>query len=216
VWFTVEDDGRGFAPEGAQPSSDGLGLAIMRYRAASFGGRIRTGNRPEGGARVDCHVPTARLIPVPARPDAVLAKPAPPIGLRPGTPRRARIVIADDHPVFRVGLRSLVETDPRLEVVESVDSIAAIDHAIELSNPDVLVTDLLLGESSVLDHLPRWRAKFPGLRLLVVSMYPEHSHAPLVRAAGADVFITKHRAAADIVHRISELVGPGAGVSNDP
>lgn len=80
-----------------------------------------------------------------------------------------RIVIADDHPMFRDGLRSLLQTDPRFEVTgEAGDALAAVD-TVRALQPDVLLLDLAMPKASGLETLRRLAGETVPTRSIVLT-----------------------------------------------
>lgn len=192
IWCEVDDDGTGFA-EG-DSAKGGLGLKLMRHRAASFGGRVEFCRSSLGGAQVRCFVPGALW-------DAVVVGAADTPALPTAAAGRGvcRVLLADDHPVFRSGLAALLGQEPDLIVCGEVAELAQIGPACQREQPDALVTDLLFGEELALTELAKLHRAQPEVRIVVVSMFPESGYSGQARAAGATTYIGKQAAPADIV-----------------
>ena len=101
------------------------------------------------------------------------------------------IVLADDHPIVRQGLRALLEKEPDFAVVgEAADGLEAV-RLVERVHPDVIVLDLMMPGLGGLAALPILRQRSPETRVVVLSMY---SAADMVRqsfANGATGYILK-------------------------
>src|SRR5690349_21237814 len=95
-----------------------------------------------------------------------------------------RILLADDHPIFRAGLRALLESQPDLEVVgEAGDGAEAIARAREL-RPDIILLDISMPEVDGLETLRRMQAgNVPG-RALVLTMHAENEYLLQVLESG--------------------------------
>ncbi|MGD8969329.1 MAG: response regulator transcription factor [Anaerolineae bacterium] len=100
-----------------------------------------------------------------------------------------RILIADDRPRSRAGLRALLATCAGLEIVgEAVDGRQAIDM-VEQHRPDVVLMDV---QMPVLDGLAATRAikaRWPDIRVVILTLYS--GHRANAKAAGADAFLIK-------------------------
>lgn len=105
---------------------------------------------------------------------------------------KTRLVVVDDHPVFRYGLVSLLESEPNYEVVAQAGSMAEALQVLEVHRPDLLVVDLSLGPGgSGLDLLEVVRERFPQMLSLVVSIHNEAVYSDRARAAGAKGYVMK-------------------------
>jgi DNA-binding NarL/FixJ family response regulator len=106
-------------------------------------------------------------------------------------PKMARVLIADDHALFRAGLRQfLVQSLPSAEIGESAsgnDTLTCLQRA----EWDLLVLDINMPDRSGLDILRHVRSGHPGTRVLVLSGYPERQYALNVLRAGASGYIAK-------------------------
>ena len=104
------------------------------------------------------------------------------------------IVLADDQPIVRQGLRALLEDEPDYQVIgEAEDGLAAVDMAERLK-PDVLVVDVMMPGLNGLEVTRRVRQRSPQTRVIVLSM---HSNEPYVLEAlrnGAAAYVLKNTA----------------------
>jgi DNA-binding NarL/FixJ family response regulator len=101
------------------------------------------------------------------------------------------ILIVDDHPMMRRGLRELLSHEPDLRVCgEAVEAQAAL-RMIESLPPDLMIVDLSLKQSSGLDLIKRVRATHPEVRMLVISMHDEGLYAERALSAGAMGYVSK-------------------------
>ncbi|MGI4788925.1 MAG: response regulator [Janthinobacterium lividum] len=115
------------------------------------------------------------------------------------------IVLADDHPVVRQGLRALLETEPGLQVVgETGNGLEAIQLALRLK-PDVLVTDLMMPGLTGLEVARQIRDRVPETRVLVLSMYSTEAYVLEALKNGASGFVMKDCPAADLLNAVSEV-----------
>jgi two-component system, NarL family, response regulator NreC len=114
-----------------------------------------------------------------------------------------RIVLADDHGIFRSGLKALLSMEPDLAVVgEASGAQEALDRCVQLS-PDVLVLDLMMPPGpSGLEVLPQILEECPGLQVLVLTMLPEEQYLFQVLKAGALGYIPKSGADTELVEAL--------------
>lgn len=102
-----------------------------------------------------------------------------------------RIVIVDDHPVFRQGMRDVLETDPQLQVVgEAANGEVAIQQAEELG-PDVMIMDINLPDIMGLQVTRQIRARRPEIKVVVITGYDDAEQAFHAIRAGASAYCAK-------------------------
>jgi DNA-binding NarL/FixJ family response regulator len=131
-------------------------------------------------------------------------------------PRRAvvRILIADDHPVVRRGLRDLVAAEQDMTVVgEARNGDEALEMARKL-DWDVAVLDYSMPGCSGADLVREVKRHYPERAVLVLSILPEDVHAGQVFKAGGAGYINKASATEDLTGAIRKVVGGGKYVSS--
>ena len=119
----------------------------------------------------------------PTEPDAI-----------PAELRRRSIMIVDDHPIVRQGLRRLIENEPDLIVCCEAESAAEAKACLRRGIPDAMIVDVSLKHGDGLEVIRDARAHHPAVRLLVLSMHDETIYAERMLAAGANGYIMKQEA----------------------
>ncbi|MBX3085492.1 MAG: response regulator transcription factor [Anaerolineae bacterium] len=118
---------------------------------------------------------------------------------------KIRIVLADDHAVLRAGLRALLNSEPDLIVVgEAGDGDEAL-HQVEAHQPQVLVLDLMMPKVKGLDIIDQLTAKYPHLRVLILSMHADTQYVRHVLKAGCAGYVTKSSADTELITAIHEV-----------
>ena len=126
-----------------------------------------------------------------------------------------RVVLADDHPVVRGGLRALLESLPTYEVVgEAVDGDAAV-REVQLTRPDVVLMDVQMPGVDGLEATRRIRAATPDVAVLVLTMFDDDDTVFAAMKAGAQGYLLKGAEQAEIDRALKAVVageaifGPG-------
>jgi DNA-binding NarL/FixJ family response regulator len=102
-----------------------------------------------------------------------------------------RVLIVDDHPVFRQGMRDVLETDPAVHVVgEAANGQVAIQQVEELE-PDVVLMDINLPDINGLQVTRQVRARRPQTRVIVITGYDDAEQAFHAIRAGASAYCAK-------------------------
>ncbi len=122
-----------------------------------------------------------------------------------------RVLLAEDHPLFRDALEALLAGVPDLDIAGVVDTVAALETALEELNPDVAVVDLELADGNALDLLPNLRAAAPQTRVLVLTTSDDDHSIDTALRAGARGYLLKSAAPAEIVRAV-RTVADGDGV----
>ncbi|HUG89219.1 MAG TPA: response regulator transcription factor [Planctomycetaceae bacterium] len=117
-----------------------------------------------------------------------------------------RILIVDDHPLVRDGLRTRLDSEPGWSVCGEADDVASALRLLEETQPDVAVVDLSLKSGNGIDLIKRIVSRNRGVRIVVSSMHDEHIYAERAINAGAMGYVHKHEAADLIVDAIREVL----------
>jgi DNA-binding NarL/FixJ family response regulator len=124
-----------------------------------------------------------------------------------------RVLIADDHPVVRHGLKQILNTDTDMKVVgEAKNGNEAMELARKLEW-DVAVLDYSMPGRSGLELLAEMKREFPQRPVLVLSMHPEELHARRVLKAGGAGYMNKESAGEELAAAIRKVVNGGKYVS---
>jgi DNA-binding NarL/FixJ family response regulator len=120
-------------------------------------------------------------------------------------PEAKRIVIVDDHPLFRKGLEELINSESSFAVCGEAGNAAEAMEVIRKLNPDLAIVDLSLPGANGIELIKNTRAEFPRLPILVLSMHDESLYALRALRAGAEGYVMKHEAMANVIHAIHEV-----------
>jgi len=104
---------------------------------------------------------------------------------------RHRVLIVDDHPIVRHGLRTMIDAQPDLTVCGEAQSDREARAALEQLDPDLMIVDVSLAEGDGMDLVREVHVQRPGLPMLVLSMHDETIYAERLLAAGARGYIMK-------------------------
>ncbi|MDR2193326.1 MAG: response regulator transcription factor [Treponema sp.] len=104
------------------------------------------------------------------------------------------ILIVDDHPLFSMGLASLIESRPMYHVVGSAKNCSEAMEIIRENKPHLVVLDLDLGDENGMDLIPAIKAADAGIAILVLSMHDERYYSERILSMGAQGYIMKDEA----------------------
>jgi DNA-binding NarL/FixJ family response regulator len=116
-----------------------------------------------------------------------------------------RILVVDDHPVVRRGLKTLLSGHPGWEVVdEAVDGAEAVDKAGKLA-PDVVILDLSMPKLGGLEACRKIRKVAPEAEILVVTQHESSQMMREARLAGARGYVVKANIARDFMNAVDAV-----------
>lgn len=118
----------------------------------------------------------------------------------------ARILLVDDHPLVRQGLADLLGGESGLRVCGEAESHREALQIMEASGPDLAIVDLTLKNSHGLELIKDIRARFPKVRVLVVTVHDEILNAERAMRAGASGYMTKEEATVNVVQAVRQVL----------
>lgn len=127
--------------------------------------------------------------------------------------RKKKILIVDDHPITRQGMRMLIDLQDDMVVCGEADNAPqAMDLAAKLK-PDVAVVDITLRTANGIELTKNLRAHSPELLILIVSMHDEELFAERALRAGAKGYLMKHEASDKVTTALRRILGGDIYVS---
>jgi DNA-binding NarL/FixJ family response regulator len=125
------------------------------------------------------------------------------------SPARVRLVIADDHPMFRYGLRAALAASAELEVVGEAKDGAELCRLVEELDPDVAITDLEMPGVGGISAVATLAIRFPDLPVLVLTMHADDEALLGAVRAGARGYLLKGAERDEIVRAVLAVAEGG-------
>jgi DNA-binding NarL/FixJ family response regulator len=123
-----------------------------------------------------------------------------------------RVLLADDHPVFRQGLRALLEREKFEVVGEASDGLEAI-AAAERLQPQIVVIDLAMPALNGIDAVREIVKRVPRAKAVLLTMHTEEHHVLEALRAGAKACVSKTQAAEHLMQAIKDVCAGGVYLS---
>ena len=125
---------------------------------------------------------------------------------RTGRPGSSKIVIVEDHPVFRDGLEQLINQEPDLIVCGKTDNVAQALKLVALHKPNLVLVDITLAGKSGLELIKDLQALHPQIPVLVISMHEETLYAERILRAGGRGYIMKQESPEAMLRAIRQVL----------
>jgi two-component system, NarL family, response regulator NreC len=116
------------------------------------------------------------------------------------------VALADDHPVVRAGLRTLLSAESAVEVVAEFPDLPSTRRGVRELQPAILLLDLTMSGSSALQTIPELLAARPGLKVVVLTMHEDPGFAREALRLGAHGYLLKDAAADELVIAIRAVL----------
>jgi two-component system, NarL family, invasion response regulator UvrY len=115
-----------------------------------------------------------------------------------------KILVVDDHPIVRAGLRRLLTEDPTIELREAASGREAL-RVFKEQQPTLVILDLNLPDIGGLELLTRLKAASPDARVLVLSMHDDEIHVTRALRSGAAGYVTKNAPPEELLQAIERV-----------
>lgn len=136
---------------------------------------------------------------------APIAEPAP--------AHRKKVLIVDDHPVFRRGIAALISEQPDLAVCAEAENAITALEAMRQLHPDVVLMDINMPGTNGIELIKMALAEQPKLLILILSMHSESLYALRSLRAGAKGYVMKAEALESVVTALRKVLNNGIYVS---
>ena len=123
------------------------------------------------------------------------------------------ILIADDHPFIRQGLKKVLETSKDMLVLDEAANGSEVLDKLRRRKFDIIILDISMPGESGLELIKTLKKEFPRLRVLVLSAHPEDQYALRALKSGASGYLTKEAATAELIGAIHKISNGGKYIS---
>jgi len=126
-----------------------------------------------------------------------------------------KIAIVEDHELFREGIVSLLEKNKNYQIIGKFSNGKAFLESIDTSLPDIVLMDISMPEMDGITATQKSLQKFPGLKILTLTMFDDYFHYQEMLSAGVKGFILKDAAVAELENAIEALLEDKTYFSNN-
>lgn len=128
---------------------------------------------------------------------------------------KIKILIADDHPLFRQGLKNAFEDTPDIEVVSEAENSNDILSKVRENELSLVLLDISMPGKGGLEVLKQLKTEFPKIPVLILSVYPESQYAVRFIKAGASGYLTKESSIDTLLEAVRKVSQGGNYASAD-
>ena len=193
----VSDDGKGFADLDA--CRQGIGILGMQERLAELGGVLRVESGQNAGSSVFAIIPLAaeELHSCPIAPQSY---PHEGVG---------RILVVDDHPALRQGVRTILSSCQDLEVCGDASTVDEAMKLVAEQRPDVVLLDLQLGPDDGWAVVRRLRVMNSPAKIIIFSHFEERYVGPAAKNSGCAGYVCKDQASEELIKAVRTVFAGG-------
>lgn len=189
-WLTLilKDNGDGFdVPEKTAVSDEHFGLKIMQERAESVNGRLQISSTPKQGTQLHLQLPCARK------------------AMADGATYTWRIMLVDDHELFREGLGNMLRPHG-LQIVGTAASGREAESKVATLQPDLILMDIHMPKQDGLETTRRLKKQFPQLKIVMLTMAEDEALLLQALKYGASGYLLKNLPAPQFLSLLNEVM----------
>jgi two-component system, NarL family, invasion response regulator UvrY len=124
-----------------------------------------------------------------------------------------KIIIADDHPIVRAGMKQIISEAADMSVADEAGDGRQLLHKTRTENFDVVILDITMPHIDGLDVLKQLKIEKPKVPVIILSIHPESQYALRVLKAGASGYVTKTSAPEELINAIRKVNRGGKYIS---
>jgi DNA-binding NarL/FixJ family response regulator len=118
---------------------------------------------------------------------------------------RIKVLIADDHKIFRDGIKALLEKEKSITITGEAESGDEVIASVQSNKPDVILMDINMGETNGIETTRIIKQKHSGIQVLILSMHGESTYIMKVLEAGATGYILKNAGKEELLTAINSV-----------
>lgn len=127
-------------------------------------------------------------------------------GETPSEKKKSRILIVDDHPIFRQGIGQLIDGQDDMLCCGEAEDLKSTLKSIPEANPDLILVDMRLANEDGLDLIKAVKSEYPDMPMLAISQFDETVYAERVLRAGGSGYLMKEEAAEEVLSAIRTVL----------
>ncbi|MBN2298041.1 MAG: response regulator transcription factor [Deltaproteobacteria bacterium] len=124
-----------------------------------------------------------------------------------------KVLIADDHPIVRTGLKQIIADEPDINIIGEVSNGVEVLEFLMKNPCDLVLLDLAMPKRTGLDIISEIKQLQPHIGILVLSIYPEEQYAVRALRAGAAGYLTKASAPNELINAMHKVLSGGKYIS---
>ncbi len=124
-----------------------------------------------------------------------------------------KILIADDHPIVRAGLKQIINDEINLTVSGEASNGVEVKRETDKNEFDLVILDISMPGDNGIDILKQLKYTNPKIKVLILSTYPEDAYAERAFKAGASGYLNKQYATRDLILAINKIINGGKFIS---